>query len=719
MKRFKNKSGKLHILAVALVLLVASLVPVLSGCSGEIDIDTSDMYLVVYDGNGGYLGNKTATVRKLFCEPGSKIPDYPVDYTKNQYTVPSLGLAMREGYNLVGWYASEDAEYRPSETGEYVYLSTDDGNGIFEMDPSGEYVRKYELNEKGDFIFVHVEESTSEEDSYIYIDANPVRNTADAAEPDGEPVADGVEDTDGESLTDGEQADEPETDAAEAQPEDAEEPVAEDEGEELEPEDVIILSVESGFYVCNGEETIGEISDENLREAYRAAYDRKTYTKAEVNAVAGWQNYEDLSGEYTALFGGLDRYSYSFALADEGDEGLDRYSIASGYASLYSIFIEDDRGDYVYSSPIYIEYDPAEEEYSSAQRYSINDRYVFTARGAKTNPSHLDRYDATMDYWDFSEDKVTEGVCEWNGESYVLTLNAHWVKKNTVYYHYENTVGQVDESWTRLLSDNITSTPIKGGEIIGRKEIIPQEAGHTFVCWSKTKGEYDPWDFENDTFPEGENELHLYAYYIEGTYTRIVSASGLSKVGNDPAGKYLLVSDIDLGGKELTSSPLGLTAENPFTGEFIAFDKTISGVNFKLAPNKRQINDASIETAGALFPATSGATIKGVTVEATATFSGITGSSGGAKRNINFLCSALIGRATGDTTTVENCHVTLDCSKKNETALDSDAFTYVIKLGGICADHAWNKLKTVDCTADVTHDLEGSVRITESRLAVN
>ena len=685
----KSSKVKLFITAVVLALVVACLVPVLSGCANSIDVDTSGMYLVVYDGNGGYLGNKSATVRKMYCEPGSKIPDYPVGYTENQYTVPSLGLAMREGFNLMGWYASDDAKYTPSENGEYVFLSADDGNGIYEINPNGEFVRKYVNDEDGEFIYVRVEEATAPEDTYIYIDAS-VKDEADEPETGDEVIAD--EEIDAEAPADEET-------------EETEDEVIEDI-EDME--DVVVLSVESGFYICNGDSTIIEIDDDNLRAAYEAAYAEKVYTQTEIEGVSGWQNIENLPEAYAELFDSLERYDYVFAPATEEDEALEHYSVESGYASVYSIFVEDDKGDYVFSSPYYEEYDEENEEQSNAQRYSVNDRYVFTASGDVKNPSYLDRFDATMDYWDFTTDTVTEDKCEWDGEKYILTLNAHWVKKNTVYYHYDNAVGQVDEQWTRLLADNYTAVPIRSGEIIGRKEIVPLNAGYTFVCWSKTQGEYDPWDFENDLFPDGETELHLYAFYIEGTYTRIVSASGLAKVGKEPDGKYLLATDIDLGGKEYQASPLGLTDNTVFTGEFVGFDKSIKNFTLKLSPSKQQAMDSSVVTAVSLFPKTDGAKIKGVNVECDAVVSGLKaiGATPAVKKNINFTVSPFIGNAAN--TTLEDCTAKITCEAKSETALESDAYTYVVKIGGFAAE---GRVSTVNCTADVTCELDGSVRV--------
>ena len=684
---------RFFVTAAVLIIMIGSLVPMLSGCKSGNEVDTSGMYLVVYDGNGGYLGNKSSTVRKLYCNQGSKIPDYPVEYSDNQYTVSSLGRAMREGYNLMGWYASDDATYKESENGEYVFLSVEDGNGIYEIDPSGEYVRKYQKSDDGEFVYVHVEESENENDTFVFINS-VVKNDESEEDDTAEQIA--------EEIGESEETSDPETETDETDGESAEE--------------IIVLSVESGFYICNGEETINEIDDENLRDAYRKAYESKVYSKAEVAGISGWQNYDALADNYREIFEDLDRFNYTFAAASDEDEGLERYSIQSGYASLFSIFTENEKGNYYFVSPYFVE---AEDVSSlSTQRYSLNDRYVFTPDDEVKNPSYLKRYDATMDYWDFANDTVTEDACEWDGEKFVLTLNAHWVKKNTVYYHYENSLNQIDEQWTRLLADNITAVPIRPGEIIGRKEVVPQNAGYTFVAWSKTPGEYDPWNFETDLFPEGETELHLYAYYIEGNYTRITSASGLSGIGKNPDGHYLIVNNIDLGGKEITGSLFGLSADSVFTGEIFAFDKTISNFTLKLAPSKQQAMDSTIVTSAISIPQAKGAKISGLAVDCKATVAGLKaiGSNNGQKKNIKFAVSPLFGNVlAGDKTVVENCHITMSLDEKTAGALTSDAYTYVINYGGYAAYASGGVLTVENSDSEVTVGIESEdVRLIEN-----
>ncbi|MBO4217270.1 MAG: hypothetical protein J5940_04955 [Clostridia bacterium] len=639
---------------VTAILVLAAAAVILTGCGGSGEIDTTGMYLVIYDGNGGYLGNKAAQVRKLFCSPGSKIPDYPVDYTENQYTVPSLGLAMRDGYQLLGWYSS--ATYKEDASGEYIYLALEDGSGVYEERADGKYVRNYIKDENGEYIFVYVENAPAAEEgapapTYVFI-----AQDAEEGAPD--------------------------------------------------------IGIEPGFYICNGAETINDIDNDEVRNAYRKAYDTKIYTKAQAESRGGWHLVEELGAEDRALYSALPRYIYTFTEATEEDAALDHYELVSDYASLYSVFTEDDAGDYVFCAGNYEKLN-GEEEHDSGTRYSVNRKYVFSSETTKGAV----RYEATMDYWDFANMTVTEDDCTWDGEKYVLTLYAHWEKKNTVYYHYENGTGKVDESTKKLLADNITYIPLMPGDTIGKKEIVPGYVGHTFLCWSKTQGEYDPWDFANDVFPEGSSELHLYAYYIEGTYTRVSTVKGLSDVGKNPAGSYLLVSDIDLSGTEYTSSPLGLSENSVFTGEFISFGHKITGLTYKLSPSKKYVGSSDI-LGTALFPNVCNARIEGVGVEATYVISGLSSKDDPSfKEDIKIYCSGLIGTVletsgdVGGKTVIANCSVDLKVIPKTAAALNSNAYRYVIDIGDFVAYGEDNTLtsgcvSTVDCS-----QLKGSLHV--------
>ena len=637
------------------MLAMLAAVLLLTGCGARSDIDTTGMYLVIYDGNGGYLGNKAAQVRKLFCSPGSKIPDYPVDYTENQYTVSSLGLAMRDGYQLLGWYSS--ATYKEDAAGEYIYLSLEDGNGVYEDRADGKYVRNYIKDENGDYIFVFVESAPAREEgapapTYIFIAPNTDENAPD-------------------------------------------------------------IGIEPGFYVCNGAATINDIDNDELRNAYQQAYDAKTYTKAQAESRGGWHLVSELSREDAELYAGLPKYIYTFTEAGEGDEALDHYELVSDHASLYSIFTEDDGGDFVFYAGNYEKLN-GEEEHDAGTRYSVNDKYVFSADTTKGAV----RFEATMDYWDFANRVVTEDDCTWDGEKYVLTLYAHWEKKNTIYYHYENGTGKVDESTKKLLADNITYIPLIPGDTIGKKEIVPLYVGHTFVCWSKTQDEYDPWDFANDVFPTDSTELHLYAYYIDGEYTRVSTVKGLSEVGKKPSGKYLLVNDINLSGTEYTSSPLGLSENVVFTGEFISFGHKITGLTYKLSPSKKNVGSDDV-LGIALFPRVCGAKIEGVGVEATFVISGLSSKEEPAyKEDIKLYCGGLIGtvlETSGDVsgkTTVTGCTADLTVKPKTASALNSSAYRYVIDIGDIIVYGDENTLAS-GCSSTVDYSqLKGSLHVT-------
>jgi hypothetical protein len=225
----------------------------------------------------------------------------------------------------------------------------------------------------------------------------------------------------------------------------------------------------------------------------------------------------------------------------------------------------------------------------------------------------LTKYSAEITYWDFENHRITEDV----------TLIADWVKKLTVYYDFVQS-DQIAEITTKPTPDNTSSTNLVAGETIGRYETIPNIAGYTFVGWSKSETEYDPWDFKTDVFPEGVSELYLYAYMIEGTYTRITSRSGLSAVANNPEGNYVLVNDIDLGGLVYeNSSPLGFRVSSNvgaepkvFTGEFLSFGNKITNFTLSVKNSQKALTaNAGIVVVSALFPYVQDATISGVIVE--------------------------------------------------------------------------------------------------------
>jgi len=625
-----------RIVLIFIFLVVLASVLTLCSCRKKGDVDTSGMYLIVYHGNGGYLGNKTATERKLFCNPGSKIPNYPADYSVSAYTVSSLGLAMRQGYELLGWYTS--AEYTTKANGLYIALETADGYGVYTDDDAGNYVRKPVADENGRFIHVYSAATEESEDHFVLL----------------------VPQLDGSSND--------------------------------------LLPVEPGFYVCNSTDDYSGIADDVLRGAYEEAYARGTYTAAGALALSGWQFFDDLDDAGQALFADFPRYAYRMVAAEAGDEPLTHYALAAGHASIYDVFIEDDAGNYAFDGTDFIKVADVD-KVPGEQYYTVSEFYVFDG----DTTAGLARYDMVVDYWDFATNYVTEDKCTWDGEKFVLHLYAHWVKKSTVYYHYNNGTSQVDTATTRLLEDNRSYAGLRPGEVIGRKEIIPQYADHTFVGWSKSETAYEPWDFENDVFPEGQQELHLYAYYIEGTYTRVVSAKGLGKIKDNPAGKYLIADNIDLGGQTFTVSPLGLTETQVFTGEIVSFGKSITNFTLKLAPNKNKAAAGEVAGTAALIPTACGARISGLTVEYTVACEALKILPVGVDA-IQLCASGLVGSVlAGDATLIENCSVTLTAATSPADAYNDPAkCAYHVTVGDVVA--AGDNVTVTGCTATVTTD---------------
>ncbi|MGM9645213.1 MAG: hypothetical protein ACI3XS_00790, partial [Eubacteriales bacterium] len=189
------------------------------------------------------------------------------------------------------------------------------------------------------------------------------------------------------------------------------------------------------------------------------------------------------------------------------------------------------------------------------------------------------------------------------------------------------------------------------GDVIGKKEIIPTYAGHTFVGWSRSATEFIPWNFTTDVFPEDSASLDLYAYYVEGTYTRVVSKTDLARIATNPDGKYVLCADIDLEGQKYSNaSPTGLTVANAFTGEFISPGFTISNFTVSAAATKANTDNLI----ASLFPATNGAVISGVNVDCTVSIGA--GTTVASVDTVELFGAGLVGK--GDNTTkISDCNV--------------------------------------------------------------
>lgn len=529
-------SKRLLVMALAVCMLIS--VAVLFSSCGNTNNDENEFegkFLVIYDGNGGYLGNKTLQVRKLYCEPNSKIPDYPQDYGQ-EYTVPSLGLAIRDGYTLMGWYVEGSETYKEDVFGDSVYLDTESNNGVYTYDDNGNFVYDYVVKEDGKFVWVFVEEFTASEDEgeaeipvYVFINAERAET----------------------------------------------------------------IESEIGFYLYKGND-LGDYASEDEHKAFTESYAEKTYSATELSKISGWQLYSELEDTYKTMYGQADRYSHEYrAYNAESDEGFDRFALESGYAILDNMFEADENGAYVYIEGKFELYDENNAEHAEAERFSITAKYVFTATEEVKSPSYLKRFIASYDYWNFSEDRVTDEIVD---ESGALTLYAHWSKKYTVYFHDNNGVeGAFTAMTTKLAENNISQIEYKSGMTIKKIERIPVYPDHTFVCWSKSETEYDPWDFENDVLPDGQAEIHLYAFYLEGVYTRITTKDQLAAIKNNPSGNYILAADIDLGGasfpKKNGAYPSGLDGTTAFTGKFASFGFKVT--NFKAGyTGETEPNDA-------------------------------------------------------------------------------------------------------------------------------
>ena len=598
-----EKTTAKRILTVLLFIGMILSALALAGCAVSSDIDTSDMYLVFYHGNGGFLGNKTATVRKLYCAKDSKLPDYPLngDYSKGNYTVSGLGVATRAGYNLVGWYMSDAVSYVEDEGGHYIYLSTDEGCGVYTQDKDGTYVRKPVEDPEGTVIFVYFEQSASAEedeenkDKYILI--------APQYDEEG-------------NLT-------------------------------------FIMENGFGFYICNSPDDYEGIKDTDLKAAYEAAYNggKGVYSLENAQSMSGYRDLEEFPPTVRDKFDSFEKYSYKYVTAEEGDAELDHYLLASGYASTYDLFIEDDNGLYETAAGEFNKI-AAEDKEEDKHYYAVSEDFVFD----KDTTVGFKRYNMGVEHWSFTEDRVTEDKCVWDEErqTYVLHLYAHWEKKFTVYYHYNNGTDQVDPMTTRMVGNTQNTEDIRPGGKIDRKGNEPKYAGHTFVGWSTSTAEYLPWDFENDVFPDGVAELHLYAYYLEGEYTRITTKAGLQKIKENLAGKYLLGDNVDFGGEEFEGSPLGLTEGQVFTGEFRAFGNKLSG--FTITLKHSNTNQAQTITA-ALFPKTEGAVIDGLNVEFTVKIANPAKVLDVSGTGLKMACAGLIGDAGEKESTVIGCGV--------------------------------------------------------------
>ena len=585
-----------------LILIMLGFVVGLVGCSGGGDVVEEEKFTVIYDGNGGYLGNKTNTFRKLEVALNSKIPKYLSDYAQDPYVVSSLGLATRLGYNLLGWYLPENAEYAPNPTGAFVYLDLEDGNGVYTVDEEGTYVYGYVLDENGPLIYINVEEMTEEDDpettEYIFFNG-------------------------GNGL---------------------------------------------GFYIYNSEDA-----------AHVEVYELDGgYTPASLSKYVTYLVFNDLTNTEKDLFADVPRFRQAYYEYTETDEGLTRYNLESGYVYFDTLFVEAVDGEYVLVEGIHEIYDELNPEHQDLDRFKIADRFIFTPSTEIETPNDLDRFNADITYWDFEVDRVTQD----------MTLVAHWEKKLSV--NFIQMSGQVTVVTTKQNATNTAAISLVTGELIGKIETIPTFPGYTFVGWSTSETEYLPWDFNNDVYPAGISELDLYAFMIEGEFTRITTASGLAKVVDNPNGNYLLVNDIDLQGAIFdNATPLGFTLKTavntvniPFTGEFVSMGYKISNftLNVKNA-QKELLADAGVVIVSALFPYVQNAKITGVIVENA--FAVLSTTSTATTVVCSLGASGLVGTALEGTTIITDVHVELTITANSANVIDYPVYVGEVVARGV------------------------------------
>ena len=648
---------------IFIVVIICTMLLMVGCAKDEITIEslTGTKVLVTYDGNGGYLGNKSSTSRKLYAAIGSIIPKYLTEYTGSQYTTNGLGLAMKDGYELLGWYIDDEEHVSytadPNHKGDYIYLTGD--NGVFKVKSDGEYVNRFEVTADGAYVLLNVEQPTDGSDAtthqYIYLDG-----------------------------------------------------------------EFKIYDDENAKHI-EAKDKDGLFAGAMLNPSRYVKYDRITDEKL-IKLINETKNPETNEKDFK-------RYDSVFKLFDSTIDESDavRYELTSGYAKIEVMMEQDARGGYVLVGDDYEIYDSTNPIHANLTRYMINSAYVFN--DALHTPSDYDRYNVEIVYWEFETTRITQEMFDNGG----IVLKADWQKKLTVYFVYEDFDNIYDNDVTRIIPDyakdgegndrrfntlvtlttkmNETQTAaitLKVGDTLTKPGRTAAYPNYTFVNWSKSPDEYIPWDFDNDTIPDGASELFIYAYMYQGTYTLITNKAELSKIAERPNGNYLIMNDIDLGGATYSgTTPFGFKVTNNkknkddvFTGTIKAFGDGVQISNFKITAKNAissGMSDNLKEAVTGLIPFTFGATISGLTInnceiviDPSAQTTQVAG---------DISVSAIVGRAlslayaqdtskfnvSGDVsadrkTVFENCTVNVKFTRANESAL-----TKVLTIGDIVA----------------------------------
>lgn len=331
------------------------------------------------------------------------------------------------------------------------------------------------------------------------------------------------------------------------------------------------------------------VYEKDEKGAYAKVEISTTDAEGNVSTTEEYQVYKPTVEEHKSA----ERYSQVFVAFDEDEhDGMMRYekTTENAYAIYDELFIESSDGAYVLNEDGTYSYD--KDGKLEGVHYELAPEFEYDG-----DVTALTKYNATFTYneedkWDFSRDRVGEEE---------LTLYANWKARLAVNYIYWDGSGHTtyDNAVGKTIAKP-TGTARDGG-------------GRTFVCWSKQKDVLDPWNFVTDTYPADTNSIDLYAYYVEGDYTRVTTVADLKKVANNLAGSYVLCDNLDLTGS--TGNPLGFSAYNEkqaFTGVFEGMGFSITGVKMSIANKTFEAKNFG------LFYNTDGAQVRNLKVDITA-----------------------------------------------------------------------------------------------------
>lgn len=567
---YKNKN---RITKLVILLIVFATCLLLTGCKEKkitIEELTNNKVLVVYNGNGGFLGNKTAQVRKLYADVGSVIPAYETDYTGNPYVVTGLGLAMKDGYSLNGWYIDDEehVEYVLDTTGHAGYIKLEGDNGLYNPDKNGKYVFKYIEDVEGKYVFFSVEQPIDETQSvatssYVFVK--------------------GEEDKDGEfKIYDPDNTDH----------------IA---SKELYGEIAgSILNVYAGYT------KLETIEEENIKNLFNGS----------TKFTPGYFEFAEGDDEESQRYSYGEGYAKLDVMLEEDNEG--KYIVKGEAYELYDSANPDHQNVKRYNINCRYVFNDNTKTPTEYDRYNANIKYWDFTKDRITE--EMKEEGGITLYADWTKKLTVYFVYEDVNKVYEETMTIDEYAKDSE--GNPRTFNLLVSLTTKMNASQTASINLSAGDTLTKPGQKAAYEGYTFLNWSKSPDENIPWNFETDVIPEGVNTLYLYAYMIKGSYTIIETAEDLAKIGNNLSGNYLLAKSIDLGGEVYTNkTPAGISISaskeknSVFTGEFksLTGNETISNFSMKISNVVKSIDSANVkELAIGLFPYTFGANIEGI-----------------------------------------------------------------------------------------------------------